>query len=306
MISKIVFILFAILALFPFVNAPIALLMGLSIALIGGNPFLSFAQQASKKALQWSIIGLGFGLQLTAALEVSKAGLWLTLTTILLVFLTVALLNRFFKLPKALSQLIASGTAICGGSAIAAVAPVIKAKNDEISMAIGAVFLLNALALFIFPALGHLLGLTQTQFGMWSAIAIHDTSSVVGAAQVYGDEALELATTIKLSRALWIIPLTLVFSFLYKGDTKAKITIPYFILGFIATMLIAYFFPEGKSVYEILSFAAKRILLLALFLIGSTMSLKKIKDAGVQVLSLASIVWIVVSVVSLLLILWWY
>lgn len=306
MISKIVFVLFAVLALFPFVNAPIALLMGLSIALIGGNPFLSFAQQASKKALKWSIIGLGFGLQLTAALEVSKAGLWLTLTTILLVFLTVALLNRFFKLPKALSQLIASGTAICGGSAIAAVAPVIKAKNDEISMAIGAVFLLNALALFIFPALGHLLGLTQTQFGMWSAIAIHDTSSVVGAAQVYGDEALELATTIKLSRALWIIPLTLVFSFLHKGDTKAKITIPYFILGFIATMLIAYFFPEGKSVYEILSFAAKRILVLALFLIGSTMSLKKIKDAGVQVLSLASIVWIIVSVVSLLLILWWY
>lgn len=167
-------------------------------------------------------------------------------------------------------------------------------------------FLLNALALFIFPVLGHILGLTQTQFGMWSAIAIHDTSSVVGAAQVYGDEALELATTIKLSRALWIIPLTLIFSFLNKDNSKAKISIPYFILGFIVTMLLAYLFPEGKSVYEVLSFVAKRILVLALFFIGSTMSLKKIKDAGVQVLSLASIVWIVVSLVSLLLILWFY
>lgn len=304
MLAKILFILLAALSLHPMVNAPLALLFGLAIALIFGNPFQDFSLKASKKTLQWSIIGLGFGLQLQEALEVSKAGLWLTLSTIAFVFASVLLFNRFFKLPSNLAKLIASGTAICGGSAIAAVAPVIKAKNEEISMAVGAVFILNALALFVFPFIGHLLDLSQLQFGMWSAIAIHDTSSVVGAAQSYGDEALNLATTVKLSRALWIIPLTLIFSFLNKG--KAKISVPYFIIGFIATMLIAYFFPQGKEVYAQLSFAAKRVLVLALFFIGSTMSLKKIKESGIKVISLASIVWVLVSILSLILIMSFY
>lgn len=304
MLARILFIVLGILSLFPFINAPIALLMGLGISMIFGNPFPDFSSKASKKVLQWSIIGLGFGLQLQEALAVSKAGLWLTVLTIALVFLSVFLLNRFFKLPSGLAKLIASGTAICGGSAIAAVAPVIKAKNEEISMAIGAVFVLNALALFIFPLIGNALNLTQVQFGMWSAIAIHDTSSVVGAAQAFGDEALNLATTVKLSRALWIIPLTLVFSLFSKGN--AKISVPYFIVGFIITMLIAYFFPPGKEIYAQISFAAKRMLVLALFFIGSTMSFKQIKESGVSTITLASIVWILVSVISILLITTFY
>lgn len=304
MLSKFIFLILLILSLTPWINAPMALLMGLLMANLLGNPFFEWSKIGSKKVLQWSIIGLGFGLQLKSALEVSKSGLWLTVSTIILVFTLVYLLNKYFGLSKGISTLIASGTAICGGSAIAAIAPVIKAKNEDISIAIGTVFVLNALALFIFPVVGHAFNLNQYQFGLWSAIAIHDTSSVVGAAQAFGDEALELATTVKLSRALWIIPLSLIFSIFYKGGSK--ITVPYFIVGFILAMLIAYIFPAGAPVYNVLSTISKQLLVLALFLIGATMKWADLKKSGSRSLILASIVWVVVSVFSLLVIIKFY
>lgn len=304
MLARIVFVFLAALTLTPWLNAPIALLLGLLVSNFLGNPFPNWSKVGSKKVLQWSIIGLGFGLQLKSAWEVSKSGLWLTITTIVLVFLLVHLLNKYFQLSKGLTSLIASGTAICGGSAIAAVAPVIQAKNEEISIAIGVVFVLNAVALFVFPVIGHALSLSQYQFGLWSAIAIHDTSSVVGAAQAYGEEALEWATTVKLSRALWIIPLSLIFSVFYKGG--AKITVPYFIVGFIIAMLIAYFFPSGAPVYQVLSSVSKQLLVLALFLIGTTMKWTDLKKSGSKSMMLASIVWIIVSISSLIIILKFY
>lgn len=300
MLAKILFVLFAIMTFTPWVNAPLALVLGFGLTLVLGNPFEELSKIGSKNVLQWSIIGLGFGLQLESALEVSKAGFWLTISTIAIVFFLVYILNKFFKLPSGLSKLIASGTAICGGSAIAAVAPVIKAKSEEISMAIGTVFILNAIALFIFPVIGRMLDMTQFQFGLWSAIAIHDTSSVVGAAQAFGDEALELATTVKLSRALWIIPVSLAFSLTHGG--KAKISIPYFIVGFILTMLIAYFFPAGKEVYSVIATIAKKLLVLALFLIGASMKLSDIKKSGTKAIGLGSIVWVLISIISLLII----
>lgn len=304
MLARIVFVFLAILTLTPWLNAPIALLLGLLVSNFVGNPFPKWSAIGAKKVLQWSIIGLGFGLQLKSAWEVSKSGLWLTITTIFLVFVLVYLLNLHFKLSKGLASLIASGTAICGGSAIAAVAPVIKARNEEISIAIGTVFILNALALFVFPVIGHAFNLSQYQFGLWSAIAIHDTSSVVGAAQAYGDEALELATTVKLSRALWIIPLSLIFSVLYKGG--ATINVPYFIVGFILAMLIAYFFPVGAPIYKVLSGISKQLLVLALFLIGTTMKWADLKKSGSKSIMLGSIVWVLVSIISLMLILKFY
>lgn len=304
MLARIIYILFAVLSLTPWINAPIALLLGLLVAFVMGNPFVDFSKKASKKVLQWSIIGLGFGLQLNSAFEISKDAFWLTLGTIVFVFVSVYLFNKFFKLPVKTAKLIASGTAICGGSAIAAIAPTINAENKDISIAMGTVFILNAIALFLFPLIGKGLEMTDMQFGLWSAVAIHDTSSVVGAAQAYSEEALKLATTIKLSRALWIIPLTLLFSFLNKS--QAKITVPYFIVGFILTMLIAYAFPAGEKVYDVVSSIAKQLLVLALFLIGSVMDIKDVKKAGSKSILLGSLVWILVSVLSLFLIMKFY
>lgn len=304
MLARIIYILFAVLSLTPWINAPIALLLGLLVAFVMGNPFVDVSKKASKKVLQWSIIGLGFGLQLNSAFEVSKDAFWLTLGTIVFVFVSVYLFNKFFKLPVKTAKLIASGTAICGGSAIAAIAPTINAENKDISIAMGTVFILNAIALFLFPLIGKGLEMTDMQFGLWSAVAIHDTSSVVGAAQAYSEEALKLATTIKLSRALWIIPLTLLFSFLNKS--QVKITVPYFIVGFILTMLIAYIFPAGEKVYDVVSSIAKQLLVFALFLIGTVMDIKDVKKAGLKSILLGSVVWILVSVLSLYLIMQFY
>ncbi|HET8839020.1 MAG TPA: putative sulfate exporter family transporter, partial [Flavobacteriaceae bacterium] len=243
---KTFFLLLALSTLLPFVNAPIALVMGIVFSLLLGNPFPEKSAKISKSLLQLSIIGLGFGLNAIDAFEVSKDGFLITVATIVLVFGLGFLLNKFFKIEKITALLISSGTAICGGSAIASVSPIVKAKNEQISIAIGVVFLLNAVALLIFPFIGHFFELSQYQFGLWSAIAIHDTSSVVGAAQAFGAEALEIATTVKLSRALWIIPVTLIISYFYnKSNHSRGVKIPMFIVAFIAATIIATLFPEG-------------------------------------------------------------
>lgn len=291
-------------SLLPWISAPIALLAGIILTNIFRSTTVKSKSSLVKRLLQVSIIGLGFGMNINNALEVGKEGLLLTVFTLTFVFLLGWGLSKVFGLDKKIAYLISSGTAICGGSAIAAVAPLIKANEKEISIAIGTVFILNAVALFAFPVIGHLLELTQHDFGIWSAIAIHDTSSVVGAASQYGEEALEIATTVKLSRALWIIPLCIVTAFAFKQQDQG-IKMPYFILLFIVAMLISTWLPQFAELFSWISYIAKRLLVLTLFLVGTQLTLDTIKSAGVKSMLFGSILWIAVSIVSLVVILVW-
>ena len=215
------------------VTPPVALFVGLAFALICGQAHPKFNKKTSKYLLQYSVVGLGFGMNLQASLASGKEGMEFTIISVVGTMLIGWFIGkRMLRVDRDTAYLISSGTAICGGSAIAAVGPVLKANDSSMSVALGTIFILNAIALFVFSAIGHALDLSQQQFGTWAAIAIHDTSSVVGAGAAYGKEALEVATTIKLTRALWIIPLALVTSFIFKGDGK-KISIPWFIFFFI-------------------------------------------------------------------------
>lgn len=220
-ITKILFFFLAILSLFPFISAPVALLMGIFYANVFNNQ-ISETTSYTKSILQYSIVGLGFGINLRTAVEAGTNGFLFTISTIILVFVLGILLGKILKIDKKITQLITTGTAICGGSAIAAISPIIKAENNQNTIALGIVFLLNAVALILFPEIGSYFNLSQNQFGIWAAIAIHDTSSVVGAASKFGDEALHVATTVKLARALWIIPLAILFSVVYKSETKDR------------------------------------------------------------------------------------
>jgi len=298
------FFLLAAAILLPWVSAPIALLAGILLTNFFRSTTVKSKSSLVKRLLQVSIIGLGFGMNINNALEVGKEGLLLTIFTLVFVFLLGWVLSKVFGLDKKIAYLISSGTAICGGSAIAAVAPLIKANEKEISIAIGTVFVLNAVALFVFPVIGHLLELTQHDFGIWSAIAIHDTSSVVGAASQYGEEALEIATTVKLSRALWIIPLSIMTAIIFR-QTEKGIKFPYFILLFISAMLISSWLPQFAELFSWISYIAKRLLVLTLFLVGTQLTLDTIKTAGVKSMLFGSILWIAVSIVSLVVILVW-
>ncbi|HYK76788.1 MAG TPA: putative sulfate exporter family transporter, partial [Daejeonella sp.] len=231
-IRQLIFILLVGVCLTPWISAPTALFMGLMVARFIGHPFLHLNQKATRWLLQVSVVGLGFGMNVQSALQAGKEGFMFTIVSVFGTLLLGTLIGRLLKIDKVISHLISCGTAICGGSAIAAVSPVISAKENQISVALGTVFLLNSAALFIFPLIGHYLNLSETQFGLWSAIAIHDTSSVVGAAGKYGPKALEVATTVKLARALWIIPVVLGSSILFKNHS-VKIRIPYFIGFFV-------------------------------------------------------------------------
>lgn len=297
---KAIFILVAVLCLFPFVQPPFALFAGIVLAFTIGHPFYHLNGKLTKILLQTSVVGLGFGMNIYDAVEAGKDGLIFTIFSIITTIILGIFLGKIFKTPKKTSLLISSGTAICGGSAIAAVAPVIDADENETSVALGIIFILNSVALFIFPPIGHLLHLDQEQFGFWSAIAIHDTSSVVGAAQRYGDKALQIATTIKLERALWIIPLSIVFAFIYgKGKGKKKIAIPYFIFLFIIAMLISSFIPQIKPVGDVIVIGAKRCLTLTLFLIGAGLSRNTIKQVGIKPMLQGVILWVFISLLSL-------
>lgn len=300
--SKIVYFLIIIVALLGIINSPTALLLGFVYTLIFNNPFKAYSHKAIHYFLKISVVGLGFGMFIKETLETSKEGLSLTIYSIFLTVSLGLLLTRLLKLDLKLGHLIASGTAICGGSAIAAISPVIKAKSKTISIALGIVFLLNSIALFVFPAVGHFLNLTQEQFGLWCAIAIHDTSSVVGAALGYGDEALRIATTVKLSRTLWIIPLSIFSMFLFKTKGE-KIKIPYFIVLFIIAIIINsyHILPEPATNFIVLM--AKRLLIITLFLVGSTISIKDLKFTGMKPIVFALTLWIFISIFSLIYIL---
>lgn len=301
-IQKTIFFLLLLASLTPWISAPIALVFGIVFALLIGNPYEKQAAKAVKKSLKIAIIGLGFGMNFYSAINAGKDGILLTITTIILVLTLGFFVGRLLKMSRKTSCLVSSGTAICGGSAIAAVAPVLKSSEEETSVALATIFVLNAIALFVFPIIGHALELTQHEFGLWSAVAIHDTSSVVGAASQYGEEALEVATTVKLGRALWIIPLALFISIIHRNK-ESKIKIPYFILLFIAAMLISTFVPQLSSVYEWIAYLSKRLLVATLFLIGTGISLKTIQTVGFKSLGLGIILWITVSIVSLTIIL---
>lgn len=297
--SKTVYFVIIIIALLGFINSPTALILGFIYTIVFNNPFKTYSHKAIHYFLKMSVVGLGFGMFIKETIETGKEGLSLTIYSIILTVSLGLLLTRLLKLDLKLGHLITSGTAICGGSAIAAISPVIKAKSKTISIALGIVFLLNSIALFVFPAVGHFLNLTQEQFGLWCAIAIHDTSSVVGAALSYGDEALRIATTVKLSRTLWIIPLSIFSMFLFKTKGE-KIKIPYFIVLFIIAIIInSYHILPEPTTHFIVSMS-KRLLIITLFLVGSTISIKDLKSTGMKPIFLALTLWIFISIFSLI------
>jgi uncharacterized integral membrane protein (TIGR00698 family) len=282
----------------------VALALGLLLAFTIGNPFSQSLGKPAKLLLQGSVILLGFGMNLEAVLKAGREGIFFTIATIFGTLALGFLLGRALKINEKTSSLISAGTAICGGSAIAAVAPAIDAGSEEMSVSLGTVFVLNSIALVLFPVIGHLVGLSQTQFGVWSAIAIHDTSSVVGAAQTYGPEALAIATTVKLARALWIAPVAFLFSYLYRNrrtDSKAKIAMPWFIFLFILATLIRTYSPPVvlPSIFDALVNLAKAGMTVTLFLIGASLSRQSLKKVGLRPLVQGVALWVVIASVSL-------
>lgn len=267
-----------------------------------GHKLQLMAKRWSTHLLQLSVILLGASLNFHAVIDQGGDGALVTFLSILGVFIIGHFGSNLLRVNKEQGLLITIGTAICGGSAIGALSPVIKAESMAITVSIAVVFLLNALAVFIFPFLGHYFHLSQDQFGLWSALAIHDTSSVVAASAIYGNKSLEIATTVKLIRALWIIPTTLFFSFYMKGSDKKKITIPWFVLGFMAVSLLFTFGDIPGNYKTIVTDIAKTGFAITLFLIGATFDFKKIKSIGIRPLLLGIGLWIIVSSVSLILI----
>ena len=295
LLLQLLFLALAVLSFSPLVSPPIALLFGILFVNIFGKVLET--DTFVKKLLQYSIVGLGFGINLNTAIEAGSQGFLFTVSTIALVMIFGLFLAKILKIDKTIAQLISAGTAICGGSAIAAAAPILKANNKQTSVALGIVFVLNAVALFIFPEIGHLFNLSQNQFGIWSAIAIHDTSSVVGAASKYGNEALQIATTVKLARALWIIPLAFLISIFTKSEGKIKI--PYFIGFFVLAILAGTYLPFLQNFNSIISEISRDTLKVALFLIGAGLSLQNLKNIGIKPLLLGIILWIFISSISL-------
>lgn len=287
------------------VTPPVALFLGLTFALLCGQAYPKFNKKVSKKLLQYSVVGLGFGMNLHASLASGKEGMMFTIISVIGTMLIGMFIGwKVLKVNRDTSYLISSGTAICGGSAIAAVGPVIKAKDSDMSVALATIFVLNAIALFIFPVLGGWLELSQQEFGAWAAIAIHDTSSVVGAGAAYGEEALQVATTIKLTRALWIIPLALVTSVIFKNGGK-KINIPWFIFWFIVAILLnTYVLDTVPEVGQAIAGIARKGLIITMFFIGASLSTDVLKAVGVKPLIQGVMLWVIISVSSLAYILW--
>jgi len=298
-----------LIVLYPAVNSAMALLLGILLALIFGNPYIERTRKLTRPLLAWSIVGLGAGVNLFVVLKAGYQGVFFTLIFLGSTLLVGALLGRWLKVDRETSALINVGTAICGGSAIAAVSASINAKNESTSVALGVVFILNAVGLFVFPSIGYWLELSQEQFGLWGAIAIHDTSSVVGATLQYGASALEVGTTVKLVRALWIIPIAILFAQFFVKETdglqiKAKTQYPWFIGGFVLMSAlvtsVAVLQPMGQQIEWI----AKRTLVATLFLIGSGLTLATLKKVGLRSISHGVIIWILVATTSLIVVRW--
>lgn len=284
----------------------VGLIIGIAIALVFGNPLKSVTGKISKKLLQTSVILLGFGMQIGVILKVGFASIGITFTSIAITMVTGLLLGRFFQIERNLSILLTSGTAICGGSAIAAMAPAINATQGQTAVAMAVVFLLNALGLIIFPPLGHIIGMDEASFGLWAAIAIHDTSSVVGAAAQYGAVAAGIAITVKLTRALWIFPLALGAAKFNKSETKPPFQ--WFLIGFLLAGVITTLFPAGNDLWHSLSTVGKHLMTGTLFLVGAGLTVEELRKVGVRSLIASVILWIVITIVSFAAISWgiWY
>ena len=298
----------AALCLLPFVSAAMALVGGIVLALALGNPYLALTRKVTHRLLALSVVGLGAGMDLHAVAAAGLHGVGYTVVSILGCLALGALLARALRVERAAGLLITVGTAICGGSAIAAMVPVLRPKEHEVSVALGTVFLLNALALVVFPPVGHLVGLAPERFGLWSALAIHDTSSVVGAALAYGGgPALEVATTVKLARALWIVPVTLAFGVLERrraaapqeGGAKGGARRPWFILGFVAAAALVTWVPALRPAGHVVAGAAKQALVLTLFLIGAGLTRASLRAVGVRTLLMGMSRWVLVACLSL-------
>ena len=299
-------------ALSPWSTPPLSLLLGLLFALTLGQPFPKQSRTASKYLLQAAVVGLGFGLDLTTVIKVGSHGVLVTLFTIATTLALGMLIGRFFAVERKAAMLISVGTAICGGSAIAAVGPVIRANDEEMSVSLGTVFILNAVALFLFPLIGHWLQMSQDSFGLWSALAIHDTSSVVGATSGYGTRALEVGTTIKLTRALWIIPVSFAFAYIERryaqkhkiveGLDQPKLQIPWFIGLFILASVFRSLEPGLAAIENGMMAVAKALLSLTLFLIGAGLSRAALKKVGFRPLLTGIILWLIVGISTLIVI----
>lgn len=301
------FILLLILSATPWISPPVALALGLALGLTIGAPFPERRPQWTKLLLQGCVVGLGFGMNLAGLLEVGGRGLALAAGSVVGTLLLGGLLRRVLKAEEVTGDLVTVGTAICGGSAIAAVGPVLDADARQMSVALGVVFILNAVALFVFPLIGGALDLSQLEFGLWSAIAIHDTSSVVGAAAAYGREALDVATTVKLARALFIIPLVLIAARLYRGKEgstsgRASVKIPWFIFLFILAVILRTLLGDPADLFTLTADVARRGLVVTLFLIGAGLSREQIRAVGPRPALLGVVLWVVVSTVSILVI----
>lgn len=289
-------------------SAGLAVISGIGLSLIFGNPYPEATKKIASKLLTWSVVGLGFGMNLLTVARVGMHGIGYTVISILACTILGIGLGRWLRNKRDTSVLITFGTAICGGSAIAAISPTIKAKHHEVSVALAIVFLLNALSLFIFPFVGHKLGLSQTQFGLWSALAIHDTSSVVGASLQYGPQALDVGTTVKLARALWIVPITLILGYIYsqfvfnkqtEGNKKESVKKPWFILGFIAAAALVTWVPSLKAPGIFIRDIAEQALVVTLFCIGANLSRSAIKTVGVKPFFQAIALWVIMASVTL-------
>jgi uncharacterized integral membrane protein (TIGR00698 family) len=297
------FVLGAVFCVSPWSSSATALLLGIVLSIFIGNPFIDTTKTISQKLLSYSIIGLGAGMNLITVGQAGLSGLTYTIISISLTLILGIILGKLMKSDGETSVLISVGTAICGGSAIAAVAPAIKAKSQSITVALGTVFLLNAVALIIFPFIGHHLILTQEQFGLWSALAIHDTSSVVGAGLQYGPEALKIGTTVKLARALWIVPLTFLISYLNRKKNSHETTNtkkPWFILGFLIMAAIFTWLPQLKNLGHNIELVARKGFILTLFFIGTNLSWNAIKTVGLRPLAQGLLLWLIVSATTLL------
>jgi uncharacterized integral membrane protein (TIGR00698 family) len=300
MLPRIVFFVCLLLSASGFVSPPIALAMGLIFGLAFPHPYDDLAKNSSRFLLQASVVGLGFGMNLHQVIQAGRSGFVYTMLGISFTLLVGMGLGALLGVQRVPAFLISTGTAICGGSAIAAVGPITEASDEEMAIALGTVFVLNSVALLIFPFIGGALKLTQSQFGLWAALAIHDTSSVVGAAAKYGAEALAIATTVKLARALWIVPVS-VATAMVRG-AKAKIQWPWFIGLFCLAAVCNTYLPAGGPAYMLAVKVAKIGLTVTLFLIGSGISMATVKQVGYRPLLQGVILWLLVSMGSLWLI----
>lgn len=298
-VTYLLIILVLIVTLLGYLSPAIALLIGMISGMlqISNNEVVQNNIKFQKYLLQISVVGLGFGINIQEALVLGSNSFFFSLVAIVFTFIIAISFAKIFKSERITTLLVASGTAICGGSAIAAVSPCLKANSNQTSIALAIVFLLNAIALFIFPSIGHYFNLSESQFGLWCAIAIHDTSSVVGASALYGAEALNVATTTKLVRTLWIIPLVLILSF--GSDTGKKIKFPWFILAFLGAMLLSSYVVQLQPINDKIVWLARKLLIFTLFLIGLQINLKQLKKLGFGIIGVGSLTWVILAVLSL-------